>query len=70
MPGGASFRPSPMQMEQAEPGGVSCTKRMPSDGPLVVVGVEADLVDVEILGAVHVGHRDKHQFKFPVHAPG
>ena len=56
-----------MQMEQAEPGGVSWTKRMPVPGPLVVVSVEAHLIDVEILRAVHVGHRDKDKFEFPVH---
>ena len=36
-------------------------------GAFVVVGVEAHLVDVEILGPVHIGDGDKHEFKFPVH---
>src|SRR6266511_336102 len=35
---------------------------------VVVVQVKADLVDVEILGAVHVRDGDVHQFELPIHA--
>ena len=34
---------------------------------VVVVGVEADLVRVERLGAVDIGDRDRHQLELPIH---
>ena len=33
----------------------------------VVIGVEADLVDVEGLGALDVGHRHAHEFELHIH---
>ena len=54
-PGGIVVMPVPRTMEQADPGGVSWTKRSALVDPVVVVGVEADLVDVEGLRAVDVG---------------
>jgi hypothetical protein len=35
--------------------------------PLVVVGHEADLIDIQRLGAIHVRHREYHQFERPIH---
>src|SRR6266540_1196141 len=35
---------------------------------VVVVQVKANLVNVEILGAVHVRDGDVHQFELPIHA--
>src|SRR4029077_15063902 len=35
---------------------------------IVVVGVEARLLGVEALGAVNVGHGNRHEFNLPVHA--
>ena len=54
-------------MEQADPGGVNWTKRRPSRTGDVVIGVEADLVDVERLGAVHVGDRHGHELELHFH---
>ncbi|AIY01595.1 hypothetical protein ART_1996 [Arthrobacter sp. PAMC 25486] len=34
---------------------------------LVIVGVEANLVHVKILGPVHIGYGHKYEFQFPVH---
>jgi hypothetical protein len=34
---------------------------------VVVVGVEADLVNVEGFGPVDVGHRDGYELDLPVH---
>ena len=34
---------------------------------MIHVGVEADLLDIESLGVVNVGHRNEHQLKFPIH---
>ena len=42
-PGSVSMIPVPMVIEHAEPGGVSCTKRIVVADPVVVVEVEADL---------------------------
>ena len=33
----------------------------------VVIGIEADLVDVEGLGALDVGHRHAHEFELHIH---
>ena len=67
VPGSIWPIPVPMAIEQAEPGGVSCTTR--NSGPIVVVDLEAEahLVDVERLGAVDVADRDDDQFECPVH---
>src|ERR1700722_1694632 len=35
---------------------------------MVVVGVEADPVHVELLGAVNIGHRYSNQLDLPIHA--
>ncbi len=56
-----------MQIEQAEPRRRQLDEADAVHGPLIEVGVEANLVDVEILRAVHIGHGDKDKFKFPVH---
>ena len=50
----------PMAIEQAEPGGVSCTTRKSLAGAVVDVQGEAGLLDVERLGAVHVRDGDQH----------
>ena len=55
-------------MEQAEPGGVSCNESQGLADLVVVVGVEADLVHVERLGAVDIGNRDGDELDLPVHA--
>ena len=34
---------------------------------MIHVGVEADLLDVEGLGVVNIGHGNEHQLKFPIH---
>src|SRR5205809_28510 len=34
---------------------------------VVVVGVEADLVHIKRLSAVHIGHRDRDELNLPVH---
>ncbi|MBV8993350.1 MAG: SDR family oxidoreductase [Pseudonocardiales bacterium] len=34
---------------------------------MIHVGVETDLLDVEGLGVVNVGHGHEHQLKFPIH---
>ena len=51
--------PVPIAIEQPEPGGVGCTKRISSLTRVVVVVVEADLLDVEGLRAVHVRRRGR-----------
>ena len=56
-----------MPIEQADPGGVSWTTRTPSTGRTVHVGHEAELLDVEGLGAVDVGDRDRHELELHVH---
>ena len=56
-----------MAIEQADPGGVSCTKRRSLADRVVVVGVEPDLVGVEGLGPVDVRHRHLHELELPVH---
>ena len=62
-----SVRPSPIAIEQADPGGVSWTKRrLVADG-VIVVGVEAHLLDVEGLGAVDVGDRDGDELELQIH---
>ena len=53
-PGAASVIPMPIEIEQAEPGGVSWTTRNVVAGAVVDVEVEAELLGVELLGAVHV----------------
>ena len=63
-----SVIPLPIAIEHADPGGVSCTKRISSLTRVVVVGVEADLLGVERLGAVDVGDGDRDQLELPVHA--
>src|SRR4029077_13735839 len=35
--------------------------------PLIVIGVEADLVDIKRLGPVDGRYRHRHQFNLPVH---
>ena len=35
---------------------------------MVLVGVEPDLADVEVLGTVDVGDRDRNELELPVHA--
>ena len=57
----------PKPIEQADPGGVSCTTRTPSTGLDVHVDDEAELLGVERLGPVDVGDRDRHEFELHVH---
>ena len=64
-PGGVWTIPTPMQMEQAEPGQLHDPELVAE--ALVEVGVEADLVGVEGLGPVDVGHRDRHQLELHGH---
>ena len=54
-PGGASVSPTPIWIEQPEPGGVSWTTRKSSVGRVVDVEREAGLLGVERERAVDVG---------------
>ena len=67
VPGGIWVMPVPNAIEHAEPGRGELDEAQLLVDLLVVVGVEADLIDVERLGAVDVGHRDEDQFDLPVH---
>jgi len=68
-PGSESTIPCPSAIEHAEPGGVSCTKRIPSLTVWVVFGDEPNLIGVEGLRAIDVDHGDRHEFELEVH-PG
>ena len=61
-------RPSPITIEQPEPGGVNWTMRMPVADARVVVDGEPEGVRIEGLRAVHVrdGHHD--HLECPLHA--
>ena len=55
--------PVPNTIEQAELDEAELVR-----DPMVVVGVEPDLADVEVLGTVDVGDRDRDELELPVHA--
>ncbi|GAA5226890.1 hypothetical protein GCM10025778_14230 [Paeniglutamicibacter antarcticus] len=38
------------------------------DGSLVMVGVVPDVIHIEILGVIHIGHGEKHRLEFPIDA--
>ena len=50
-----SVTPVPSTIEHAGPGGRELHEAQRVGHPMIVIGVEADLVDVEGLGAVDVG---------------
>jgi hypothetical protein len=56
-----------MAIEQADPGGVNLDEANLVADLVVMVRVEAGLLGVEGLRAVHVRHGDLHQFESPVH---
>ena len=66
-PGSASVRPVPIAIEHAEPGRGELHEADLVADAVVVVGVEADLVDVERLRAVDVGDREVTELELDVH---
>ena len=56
-----------MAMEQAEPGGVSCTNRIAVAHRLVEVDMEAHLVGIEVARPVHVSDRHRDELQFHAH---
>ena len=68
-PGSASVSPLPIEIEQPDPRRRQLDEAQLVADDVVVVGDEADLVDVERLRAIHVGDRDGDELELPVHGP-